>query len=71
MELIDTQNEIEENLRFEYSLEHFPPPPDSMVKYMYQIKSAVIIKTLYTMLTAGGLSSFMVYYLKKFIYYWH
>eukprot|EP00347_Sterkiella_histriomuscorum_P005130 403357780 len=59
------------NYPIEFNLSVFPSPPDSMVKYMYQIKSAIMLKTLYTMLTIGGLSSFMVYYLKKFLYFWH
>lgn len=56
---------------YEIDLSIFPSPPDSMVKYMYQIKFAIMFKTILTMLSVGGSSSFMASFLKKFLYMWH
>ncbi|CDW72762.1 UNKNOWN [Stylonychia lemnae] len=56
---------------FEINLRRYPMPPDSMAKYMYQIKFPILFQTIMTQLTVGGTSSFLAHYFKKFLYIWH
>ena len=43
---------------YEIDLSIFPSPPDSMVKYMYQIKFAIMFKTILTMLGYKSIHKF-------------
>ena len=48
----------------------FPLPPDSIVKYMYQIKFIVFLKTIATMLSIAGFAAFASHFMKKVLYLW-
>ena len=48
----------------------FPTPPDSMVKYIYQLKLAILLKTAFLMMVMAGFSSFLSTFFRKLYYYY-
>ena len=46
----------------------FPEPPDSLAKYVADIKFVILLKTVLLIMAIGGISNFYMNYVKKIVY---